>query len=80
MRNPICDYCKDKDAFCFVGCKKYKEAQLKRTERRFIKRFGDDYNREDRYIASLIIWWSVAIVIVLLMVGSFIKIIGEWMQ
>ena len=78
MRNEICNYCEDKKGFCFIGCKKYVKAQLKRAERRMQRRFGDDFDAEDKYTASLIFGWSVVVIVALLMLMSFIKTIGEW--
>lgn len=78
MRNPICNHCEEKHGFCWIGCKKYKEAQLKKAERRFAKRFGDDFDAEDRYVASLMFGWAITVFVVVMMLLSFIKQIGEW--
>jgi hypothetical protein len=80
MRNPVCDHCRFKRAFCwFFRCDVYYEAQLKKTERRFYKHYMEDFDAEDRYTASLIFGWVTAIVTLLLMAFSFIRMIGEWM-
>lgn len=79
MKNEICNHCEYKRGFCALSkCRKYKEAQLKRTERRFLARFGDDFRAEDRYVTWLIIGWSLITVIVLFVIGCAIKVIGEW--
>lgn len=79
MRNEICKHCSDKRGFCFLGCKKYKEAQLKRAERRIHKRFGDDFNAEDRYAASLIFFFTIVGFAILLMLFCTVKVLGEWL-
>ena len=79
MRNPVCDHCKYKRAFCWLfKCDVYFEAQLKKTERRFYKNYLEDFDAEDRYTASLIFGWVVAGGVLILMLLSTIKMIGEW--
>ena len=78
MRNEICKHCKYKRAFCWLfRCDPYYEAQLKRTERRFYKNFMEDYNAEDRYVASLIVAVGVFGAILLFMIMRTFKTIGE---
>lgn len=79
MRNEVCNHCKYKRAFCWLfRCDVYYEAQLKRTERRFYKNFMEDYDAEDRYVASLILGIALGGAILLFMVMSTFKMIGEW--
>lgn len=79
MRNPICNHCKFKRAFCWLfRCDVYYEAQLKRTERRFYKAYLEDFDAEDRYTASLMFGWTVAIIVFVLMILSLIRTIGAW--
>lgn len=78
MRNQICDHCQDKRGFCWVGCKKYRDAQLRRAERRIAKKFGDDFNAEDRYMASLILAAAITVIVILFALFCTIKVIGEW--
>ena len=81
VRNPVCSHCKFKRAFCwFFRCDVYYEAQYKKTERRFYKNYMEDFDGEDRYTASLMFGGVIAVIVILLMVLSFIKTIGEWMS
>ena len=78
MRNPVCKHCRYKRAFCwFFRCDVYYEAQLKRTERRFYRNYLEDFNAEDRYVASLIVGWVVIAVLVLTMFMALIRTMGE---
>lgn len=78
MRNPVCEHCKYKRAFCwFFKCDVYYEAQLKRTERRFYKNYMEDFGAEDRFVASLIFGWVVFGVVILMMLMSLIKTMGD---
>ena len=80
MRNPICEHCKFKRAFCWAfRCDTYYEAQYKRTERRFYKNFMEDYPAEDRFTLSLFIGFSFVIVVLIFMIMCVIKVIGDWM-
>ena len=79
MRNPICNHCKYKRAFCwFFKCDVYYEAQLKRTERRFYRNYLEDFDGEDRYAASLIIGWTIFAVVMVFLILSAIRTIGAW--
>lgn len=81
MRNPICDHCKFKRAFCwFFRCDVYYEAEYKRTERRWMKNFLEDFDAEDRYTASLIFGWTLFVLVLVLMIISMIRTIGAWMS
>lgn len=79
MRNPICKNCLYKRFTCsFFPCKVYIEAQLKKTERRFLAKFGDDFDAEDQYTAGLITAVIVTIAIILFAIDCMITVIGEW--
>lgn len=79
MRNEVCNHCKYKRAFCwFFHCDEYFKAQYKRTERRFYKNYLEDFDAEDRYTTSLIFGWAIFIFIMVLLIMSGIKVIGEW--
>lgn len=78
MRNEICNHCQDKRGFCWVNCKKYREAQLKRAERRIVRKFGDDFDAEDRYTASLIVAAAITVMVILFALFCTVKVIGEW--
>lgn len=80
MRNEVCSHCRYKRAFCwFHKCDVYFEAQYKRTERRFYKAYLEDFDAEDRYTASLIFGWTVFIILIVLLILSGVKTIGDWM-
>lgn len=79
MRNEICSHCEYKRGICAMfPCKVYKNAQLKRAERRLLRKFGDDYDAEDRYEAGLMLASVIVMLITLVMVLCTIKVIGEW--
>lgn len=81
MRNEICKHCKYKRAFCWLfRCDEYYKAQLKRTERRLYKAFLEDYSAQDRYEASLFIGFSIALLIIVFLICSGIKVLGEWIR
>lgn len=79
LKDEICRHCKYKKFFCsWFRCDPYKEAKLKQKERWYNRAFPiEDYDGEDRYVAGLIIKWVLIFIILLLMLMSTIRTMGE---